>query len=84
MPRGIPNLGCSEEGNFIQCKQFNCETVQLWKQEGSEAPLQLDSPALLLASLLCLAVVCTGLLWLVLVYSTLVRHLWCFSSAGGK
>ena len=30
-PTGIPSLGCGEEGNFIKCKQLNCDTSQLWE-----------------------------------------------------
>ena len=25
-----PSLGCGEEGNFIQCKQLNCDPTKLW------------------------------------------------------
>lgn len=31
---GIPNLGCGEEWDFIQCKQLNCGTAQLREQQG--------------------------------------------------
>lgn len=30
MPAGIFSLECSEKRNFIQCKQFNCDTAPLW------------------------------------------------------
>lgn len=30
MPTGIPSLGCSEEGNSVQCQQLNCDAAQLW------------------------------------------------------
>lgn len=29
-PTGIPNLRYNEKRNFIQCKQFKCDTAQLW------------------------------------------------------
>lgn len=29
-PTGTPNLRCSEEGSFTQCKQFNRDTAWLW------------------------------------------------------
>ena len=28
-PKGIPNLECGKEENFIQCKQLNCATARL-------------------------------------------------------
>lgn len=30
IPTEIPNLGCGEEVNFIQCKELNRDTAQLW------------------------------------------------------
>lgn len=35
----IPNLRYSEEGNLIQCKQLNCDRLQLWN---SSVALQLN------------------------------------------
>ena len=29
LPTGIPNLGCGEEGNFIQCEQLHGDTAWL-------------------------------------------------------
>ena len=57
-PTGIPSLGGSKEGNFIQCKRLSFETAQLWEQLGCEVgsgvrepsgkdPLGLDTSALL-------------------------------------
>lgn len=31
-PSGLPNLGCGEEGSFIQCKQLSCDAALLWEQ----------------------------------------------------
>lgn len=72
-PTGIPNLGCGEEGNFIQCRQLNCDTsmaveqlrsdtTQLWssiaaRQPWGQAPLWLSS-TLLRSTLPC--AVCSG------------------------
>ena len=48
IPTGIPNLGCSEEGNLIQCKhssviQYSCENSMAVR----DSPLWLDSCGLL-------------------------------------
>ena len=31
-PTGTPNLGCSEEENFIQCQELNCFIAWMWKK----------------------------------------------------
>lgn len=36
---GISNVGCAKEGNLIQCKQLNCDRLQLWN---SSVALQLN------------------------------------------
>lgn len=73
---GIPNLECAEEGHFIQCKQLNSDTARMWQRQGratrrpevrgprhfwGEAPLWLDSSALLCSVLLCPALPCLAL-----------------------
>lgn len=44
IPTGIPNLKCTEEGNFIQHKLLNSETAWLWKWHSCVAVLRSCSP----------------------------------------
>ena len=57
---GIPNLGCSGEGNLIQCKQLKCDPAGLQKQQGSEVAL---GPGPFLARQLCFTLLCSAPLW---------------------
>lgn len=45
MPQGNPNIGCSEEGHFIQCKQL-IVIQQDMEQQGCEEALGLDRSTL--------------------------------------
>ena len=86
---GIPNLGCSEEGNYSVHNssvviRHSCESSTA-KRQASGAPLQLDSSALLLRGLLCTALV-FALCRCALAFSGLLLsvsdwHLQCFSTA---
>lgn len=62
-PTGIPSLGCGEKGNYIQCKQINCDTAWLWGQLNSDNTIssvkrQHVSSAVLHSSLLHSALLC--------------------------
>ena len=95
-PTVIPNLGCGEEGNFIQCKTaqlwYSMAVRQLWTQEGLGPDPSLNeqlcyappwSFLLLHSIVLCWSFpFCASLLWPALVCSTSpARHLWYFSFA---
>lgn len=94
LPIGIPNLGCSKEGNVIQCNQLNCATVGfgtawLWSRphmrilSSSIAPLCSNPHHFALPCFSWLHLLCSALLCPRLLCCGLVRHLRCFSFSLG-